>query len=89
PFYEAEKARVEKEAADKKEVKGEEEKTDQVDSEKKEEQINADVYSRAECPFNYCDDPEVCKSLDRCHHRPVDNTTNMGIDLAVGDNFLD
>ena len=28
-----------------------------------------EVYSRPECPFNYCDDPETCKKLDKCRHR--------------------
>lgn len=26
------------------------------------------VYQRPECPFNYCDDVETCKRLDRCRH---------------------
>lgn len=29
----------------------------------------AEVYSRPECPFNYCDDPDTCKPLERCHHK--------------------
>ena len=27
------------------------------------------VYSRPECPFNYCDDPKTCKTLGKCRHR--------------------
>jgi hypothetical protein len=29
------------------------------------------VFSRPECPFNYCDDPLVCKPLGQCHHKEV------------------
>lgn len=29
-----------------------------------------DVYTREECPFNYCDDPEICQPANRCHYRP-------------------
>lgn len=40
-----------------------------VESEANKEQSNAaGIYSRDECPFNYCDNPEVCKSLNRCHY---------------------
>jgi len=28
-----------------------------------------EVYARPECPFNYCDDPDDCKRLGKCHHR--------------------
>ena len=27
-----------------------------------------EVYSRPECPFKYCDDPETCKKLGKCHN---------------------
>lgn len=27
-----------------------------------------EVYSRPECPFNYCDNPEECKKLNKCRH---------------------
>lgn len=35
-----------------------------------------EVYTRPECPFNYCDDPEECKKLDRCHHSFVESVSN-------------
>lgn len=30
------------------------------------------VFSRPECPFHYCDQPDggVCRERSRCHHRP-------------------
>ena len=27
-----------------------------------------EIYSRPECPFKYCDDPEECKEMNKCHH---------------------
>lgn len=29
---------------------------------------NVTVYSRPECPFKYCDAPDVCKASDKCRH---------------------
>jgi hypothetical protein len=26
------------------------------------------VYSRPECPFNYCDAPELCQPGEKCRH---------------------
>lgn len=29
------------------------------------------VYSRPECPFQYCDSPnKECEKMNKCHHRP-------------------
>lgn len=30
--------------------------------------IRTTVYTRLECPFNYCDSPKVCEALGLCHH---------------------
>jgi hypothetical protein len=33
------------------------------------EQPKAEVYSRPECTFNYCPNPEWCKAADACAHK--------------------
>ena len=32
-------------------------------------EIDADPYSREECPFNYCDAPNICKKGGYCHYK--------------------
>jgi len=32
---------------------------------------SVEVYSREECPFNYCDNPSLCKSMNLCRHKII------------------